>query len=640
VNGINLNELPSNNNITNNRVYLNSWAGIRLDSSSNNNITDNYVYSNNKFGIILSDHSNYNNITNNNVSSNKDYGIFLFYSSTNNITNNNVSSSNESGIYLWDQSNNNTISNNNVSNNTYGIYLRKSSNNNIIAKNNVSSNTTYIGIYLDSASNNNTITSNNLSKNGYGIELYSSLNNNITNNNVSYNGNGIFLTGTSLNNNIAYNYVSNNSGGISLVGSTSNNVVTNNIVSSNLLNDILVFSSYDNTIINNNISNSYNGILLTSSSHNNIITNNTIFLNKYGIRLSDSSNNRVYHNNIIDNIKQALDNMNDNIWNDAYPSGGNYWSDYSPICQDLFNGAMTPQTTGSPDEICDVQYNIDADSKDFYPLTNPFGFLLPAPPTNLSAELTGNNLENVTISWDASLDDPINVTNYAVFYSTNYDFRGINYEFLTEFPALGASKYYFTIISVGEGDPSNYFFYVQANTTVIYNFIKSDTQVAKFTESLTSGKHLVSIPLILNNTNISNALQTLKFNTAWYYNNTNLLDPWKSYNPSKPINDLSDINHTIALWIDVAESSNLTVAGIVPKTTSIELKSGWNFVGYPSLIERTVADALSGINYERIEGYSQSPPEYLRIYTDIDLMIAGYGYWIKVSADVTWTLEN
>jgi hypothetical protein len=157
---------------------------------------------------------------------------------------------------------------------------------------------------------------------------------------------------------------------------------------------------------------------------------------------------------------------------------------------------------------------------------------------------------------------------------------------------------------------------------------------------LTAGKHLVSIPLILNNTDISSVLQTAEFDIAWYYSNIDKADPWKSYNPSKPFNDLTTVNHTMALWLVVKEDCNLTVAGIVPKTTGILLKQGWNFVGYPSSILRTVSDAMGGVNYERIEGYSMSSQYNLEIYSDVADMMPGYGYWIKVGGDTLWTLSN
>jgi len=45
------------------------------------------------------------------------------------------------------------------------------------------------------------------------------------------------------------------------------------------------------------------------------------------------SNNTIYHNNFVNNTAQAQDASVDsanpiNVWDDGYPFGGNYWSDY------------------------------------------------------------------------------------------------------------------------------------------------------------------------------------------------------------------------------------------------------------------------------------------------------------------------
>jgi hypothetical protein len=85
---------------------------------------------------------------------------------------------------------------------------------------------------------------------------------------------------------------------------------------------------------------------------------------------------------------------------------------------------------------------------------------------------------------------------------------------------------------------------------------------------------------------------------------------------------------------------NLTVVGEVPHNTTIQLYKGWNFVGYPSFTDRTVGDALNGLPYEQVEGYENSPPYYLRILSDSDVMTAGCGYWIRVAEDCTWMINN
>jgi hypothetical protein len=278
------------------------------------------------------------------------------------------------------------------------------------------------------------------------------------------------------------------------------------------------------------------------------------------------------------------------------------------------------------------------DSIDYYPLATQYFDL--APPTNISAELSGSSSENVTISWNASPEDPVNVTKYAIYYNKSYDDFGRDYKFLAEVPATGAVKYYLNIIGIGEGDPDNYFFFVQANNSKVFRFSRSDEQAAKYTRNLTAGKQLISIPLILNNTSISTSissvLQTVKYDIAWHYDNSDQIDPWKSYNPSKPFNDLTSVNHTMALWLVINEDCNLTAA----ETTDIQLKQGWNFVGYPSLFERIVWDALNGVNYQHIVGYFLRPPEYLITYSLLSSLMPGYGYWIEMAQDAAWTVEN
>ncbi len=68
-----------------------------------------------------------------------------------------------------------------------------------------------------------------------------------------------------------------------------------------------------------------------------------------------------------------------NTWDDGYPSGGNYWSDYQS--SDFYCGPYQ-NMTGS-DGLGDTPYVIDANNTDHYPLTNPYGSP-PSPTYNLT----------------------------------------------------------------------------------------------------------------------------------------------------------------------------------------------------------------------------------------------------------------
>ncbi|MCK4757723.1 MAG: right-handed parallel beta-helix repeat-containing protein, partial [Thermoplasmata archaeon] len=50
----------------------------------------------------------------------------------------------------------------------------------------------------------------------------------------------------------------------------------------------------------------------------------------YGFHLESSDGNQIHHNNIINNTIQSFDD-GDNSWDNGYPSGGNYWSDYQVL---------------------------------------------------------------------------------------------------------------------------------------------------------------------------------------------------------------------------------------------------------------------------------------------------------------------
>jgi len=266
--------------------------------------------------------------------------------------------------------------------------------------------------------------------------------------------------------------------------------------------------------------------------------------------------------------------------------------------------------------------------------TNPIYFDLtpyeepPLPPTNLQAYLSGND---VNLTWNASPSTDVEL--YSIFRSTTFD--GFDFSF----PVAQTNTNAWTDEGMGIGNGTTYFYIVRAVDKT--RLTDSNTnKVAKLVMPLDAGVHLVSIPIVLSNTSLTHVLQTLDYNIVWSYNTTLLLDPWKSYNPAKMYNDMTNINRKMAFWVEVSQKSNITVAGMVPNSTSIQLKSGWNLVGYPSFIERNVSNALSSVPYERIEGYEAASPQYLELLSDNDLMTTGNGYWIKVSSDAVWPVSN
>jgi nitrous oxidase accessory protein NosD len=77
----------------------------------------------------------------------------------------------------------------------------------------------------------------------------------------------------------------------------------------------------------------------------------------------------IYHNNFVNNSVQALVEPTpfDNAWNEPYPSGGNYWTDYNG--SDVFSGPYQNET--GKDGIGDTPYILDNNDTDRYPLMDP-----------------------------------------------------------------------------------------------------------------------------------------------------------------------------------------------------------------------------------------------------------------------------
>jgi parallel beta-helix repeat protein len=115
-------------------------------------------------------------------------------------------------------------------------------------------------------------------------------------------------------------------------------------------------------------SNSLTGIWIVGSSNNSVTENKLAENRQYGISLESSSNASIYHNNFIHNTNQVSTYDSTGTWDDNYPSGGNYWSDYNGT--DSLKGPEQNQL-GS-DAIGDTPYTCDQTNVDNYPLMNPW----------------------------------------------------------------------------------------------------------------------------------------------------------------------------------------------------------------------------------------------------------------------------
>lgn len=222
------------------------------------------------------------------------------------------------------------------------------------------------GISLDYRSN---VTIKNIQiKNFYsGIWLRDSSNNIISGNNIIENHFGIFISGSF--NIISGNTITNNNSSITLDGSSAYNIISGNTVTNSNDFTIALSGSSNNTISDNTLKNNNGYCIYLSGSSDNTISGNNITNSEYsGIYLHDSFSNMIFHNNLINNQNQIYLWAANVTWDDGYPSGGNYWSDYNGV--DEYSGVN--QDEPGSDGISDTPYIIDANNKDNYPLMKYF----------------------------------------------------------------------------------------------------------------------------------------------------------------------------------------------------------------------------------------------------------------------------
>lgn len=277
--------------------------------------------------------------------------------------------------------------------------------------------------------------------------------------------------------------------------------------------------------------------------------------------------------------------------------------------------------------------------------TNNMGFLevavlspYPSPPVGLGAHLGGVGFRDVILSWNLSADDgggENSVLGYRILRGEYYNRNGSGYVY-RDWVSNGVSD--FIDVSAGEGNPNSYFYIVCAEN-LFGNYSCTEIQAGKFTRNLSMGNHLLSIPLILDNTSIRAALQTVSNDAVWIYDALDEAEHWKSHHPYKSYDEPFNLDHTRGFWVNVTRPSNLTVAGRVPAQTTIHLYQGWNLVSFPSVnTSFTVADVKASLPVERVEGFDPAPPYFLRVLSDSDVLLAGRACWVRVRADVEWII--
>lgn len=234
----------------------------------------------------------------------------------------------------------------------------------------------------------------------YGIDVSTGSNVTLSNNTVAgipdggiraNDVSGVTLSGNSISSNL--------NDGLALL-SCSDISVLDNWIDSNGDDGLLEYGGSGSLeIIGNQIQNNVDSGIETSIAAE--ISRNTVAYNGwYGIGLAGTGST-VYHNNIIGNLIQAFQNDGyPNAWDNGYPDGGNYWSDYGGA--DMMNGPA--QDLPGSDGIGDTPRTVQVGNQDRYPLMLPFDWNRP-PVASFEATPSQGDVSTVfefdaSASWD------------------------------------------------------------------------------------------------------------------------------------------------------------------------------------------------------------------------------------------------
>lgn len=199
---------------------------------------------------------------------------------------------------------------------------------------------------------------------------------------------------------------------------------------------------------------------------------------------------------------------------------------------------------------------------------------------------------------------------------------------------------YTVTLTVNDGE-----FDSQASTTT------ADIKVVReMSLNMTAGWNLISLYLQPLDARPESVLSTVngKYQSIWTYDKTT--EGWRKYIPNgqTPSNDLDRIKPGTGYWIMMIQPERLIIKGIQP-ATSIQLRAGWNLIGYSSQTPISIEDYVhsnAGLSnsigtYDAQDGkwiwYDENVPDFLNRLKSLE---PGRAYWIDAKDDYVWYIGN
>jgi hypothetical protein len=173
--------------------------------------------------------------------------------------------------------------------------------------------------------------------------------------------------------------------------------------------------------------------------------------------------------------------------------------------------------------------------------------------------------------------------------------------------------------------------------------LSCSVQATTTTINLQEGWNLISVPLQPAENSIGSVLSNINGRYLAVYAFSG--DQYQAFIPGESGNTLSSIDAGRGYWLYATQGASLTIEGSTPSRT-VELREGWNLVGFNSTSSQTSSSALSSISgrYLAVYGYNTSSNSYQTYIpgeaSDLERFEPGHGYWIYATQSITWTLPG
>ncbi len=266
---------------------------------------------------------------------------------------------------------------------------------------------------------------------------------------------------------------------------------------------------------------------------------------------------------------------------------------------------------------------------------------VPPMEATVAQAVLANGGNDIRITWQPSPDEWTNggAVAYRVFRATALG--GPYSQVGGDVVGTGALTYQYTDAGAGDPAPSLTYFYLVRTVDLGGNTADGASRAVKFSVDLPAGVSLVSLPAVLLDPGLGSLFQTLGVGGAWTYDGC--AGTWLTYASARPAgqNTLRTVARSQGVYVDLAAADRLTVAGVLPTTTRIQLCGGWNLVAFPSFAAVTAGQVMAATGASAVLDFDPTAlPGQTRTMAAGDALQPGRGYWIAVSLAANWDVPG